>query len=375
MTTSQPDTVNGHKLFTTLDGMRFVAALLAATRHVTPLFGTVSLPESYMAVDLFFLLSGFVIANAYEHKLSNGMDSRTFLRVRAIRLYPVYCLGGVLGVGASLAAADYGSLWRLACHGVLSLLLLPNGLNLLFPLNGPAWTLFLEAAINLVYVVALRWLVGARLVLLIVLAALALIGCVLVRHSFDYGWTLPTLPVGVARVVFSFYLGVLLQRHHARSGANGSTATNGNVVPWLLVACVVAVLSCRLPAVVAPIFELLAVTCIFPCLVLAATRFQPSGISARIFRLGGLASYVIYTVHAPLGALILAVSPTTPAFRVTAYAPWAGIAFLILLVPFCAAVVLFYETPIRNALERKWPARRDARARDPAGVCRPRREG
>jgi peptidoglycan/LPS O-acetylase OafA/YrhL len=332
--------------------MRFIAALLAVPRHITPLFGNLSLPESYLAVDLFFVLSGVVIANAYERELSAGMHALEFLRIRAIRLYPLYFLGMVLGVVASLAADNYGSIWKPALHSFMSLVLLPNSLDFLFPLNGPAWTLFLEVGINVVHVLTFSRLVDNRLIGLITSFALALVSCVVVHHSLNYGWTLKTFPVGIARVAFSFYVGVLIYRRYTCSGAHSGASRKGNAVPWLLVACVAATLVCRLPALLAPIFEIVAVTCIFPWLVLTAIRFQPTGFSARAFRLGGLSSYAIYVIHAPLGAFVLAVFRGSPKFNVVAFAPWTGIAFAVLLVPLCLAVDAFYDAPIRRVLGR-----------------------
>lgn len=356
-----PDTVHGHRLFTTLDGMRFVAALLIIPRHV-PLFGELSFPESFLAVDLFFVLSGFVIANAYECKLLNGMNAVEFLRIRATRLYPLYCLGIALGTCAALTDHRFVNLWLLASHTMMSLLLIPNGTTIIFPLNIPAWSLFLEIFVNTLYVVALRRLVGRSLIAVIVAAALALIGFVAfhhsgdaTQHSLDHGWTLMTLPFGVARVVFSFYIGVLIHRLQVQPGTGNRSPTLGNTAPWLLVAGAVAALACRFPPSLASLFELLVVTCVFSCLVIAGIRFQPTGISTRIFRLGGLSSYAIYVVHEPLGRLVISVCEAIPGLDIQQYIPWAGLVFVIALVPVCLALDAFYDAPVRRALGRSAP--------------------
>ena len=52
------------RAFQTLDGLRGVGAFLVVIRHV-PLFGAAHVPESFLAVDLFYLVSGFVVAHAY----------------------------------------------------------------------------------------------------------------------------------------------------------------------------------------------------------------------------------------------------------------------------------------------------------------------
>ncbi len=45
-----------------------------------------------LAVDLFFALSGFVLAHAYEQKFERGMTAFDFMKIRFIRLYPLYIL-------------------------------------------------------------------------------------------------------------------------------------------------------------------------------------------------------------------------------------------------------------------------------------------
>jgi len=44
--------------------------------------------RGYLAVDFFFMLSGFVLAHAYEERLRSGMKAWRFMRTRIIRLYP-----------------------------------------------------------------------------------------------------------------------------------------------------------------------------------------------------------------------------------------------------------------------------------------------
>jgi hypothetical protein len=96
----------GKREFTTLDGMRGIAALAVVTRHAPLYFESVSIfvqspmakapiavgPffESYLAVDFFFALSGFVLAHAYGHRLATGMSPGRFMAIRLIRLYPLY---------------------------------------------------------------------------------------------------------------------------------------------------------------------------------------------------------------------------------------------------------------------------------------------
>jgi peptidoglycan/LPS O-acetylase OafA/YrhL len=82
--------------FATLDGLRGVAAIAVTSLHFRFELGKFLLPHSYLAVDFFFVLSGFVLAYAYEDRLSEGMKPIQFLRLRVIRLYPLYLIGTLI---------------------------------------------------------------------------------------------------------------------------------------------------------------------------------------------------------------------------------------------------------------------------------------
>src|SRR5436190_2007369 len=85
--------MSSQERFVTLDGMRGLAALVVAASHVGELVGLGVPPHAHLAVDFFFVLSGFVIAHAYEHRLATTMRPIDFIRVRVIRLHPLIALG------------------------------------------------------------------------------------------------------------------------------------------------------------------------------------------------------------------------------------------------------------------------------------------
>lgn len=94
-----------------LDGLRGVAALVVIWYHVFEGFATSPLDQKfnhgYLAVDFFFILSGFVVGYAYDDRwkgrpgnasgVRGGMRIRDFLKRRLIRLHPMVVLGSVLG--------------------------------------------------------------------------------------------------------------------------------------------------------------------------------------------------------------------------------------------------------------------------------------
>ena len=70
--------------FVGLDGLRGMAALAVFVHHAPDKALDQLLPSSYLAVDLFFLLSGFVLTYAYERQLTDGLSVIEFMRIRLV---------------------------------------------------------------------------------------------------------------------------------------------------------------------------------------------------------------------------------------------------------------------------------------------------
>lgn len=84
--------------FGLLDGLRGMGAILILIGHTVAFWGLQYAPTGAVCVDLFFLLSGFVIAFAYEPRLAAGMGVREFMTHRMVRLYPLYLLSIVMSL-------------------------------------------------------------------------------------------------------------------------------------------------------------------------------------------------------------------------------------------------------------------------------------
>jgi peptidoglycan/LPS O-acetylase OafA/YrhL len=167
------------RAFQTLDGLRGIGAFLVVMRHVPYLFGPIRVPESFLAVDLFYLVSGFVVAHAYGARLEKGGFFKDFVKTRLIRLYPLYAMGLGLGViVATLAVVTDPRGWwtpfRLTEAIATGIFMIP-----MFPglkaggtaLDGPTWTLLPELLANALYAAAIRWMTTGVLLGLIVLGA------------------------------------------------------------------------------------------------------------------------------------------------------------------------------------------------------------
>ena len=153
-------------IYEALNAMRGVAAIVVVLFHADHLVGVPLAAGGYLAVDLFFVLSGFVIAHAYDSKLANGLPVVEFARARIIRFYPMLVAG--VGVGAFYAVFvivvgghQALSVPRLIVSAVTSLLFLPVPVDAhgdLFSLNVPLWTLSLELLVSLAYALTFRCL-------------------------------------------------------------------------------------------------------------------------------------------------------------------------------------------------------------------------
>ena len=91
-----------HDRFIFLDGMRGIAALAVMIMHFTLYTNYPIFSSAYVAVDLFFVLSGFVIARSYIDKLDNGEALTSLVAKRLIRFLPTYMIGMLLGLCAIL---------------------------------------------------------------------------------------------------------------------------------------------------------------------------------------------------------------------------------------------------------------------------------
>ena len=320
-----------------LDGLRGVAALLVVSHHVFEGYafaGSVNgvgdgiiahLNHGYLAVDFFFLLSGFVIGYAYDDRWQRGFTLSDFFRRRLIRLHPMVVFGAVVGLVCFLlqGCAHWDGSRVSVSMAMLALLaamfMIPawpgcpyevRGNGEMFPLNAPAWSLFFEYIGNIFY-----GLLVHRLSTRMLTAVTALTGVVLVWMTvgdfvgagmFGVGWTLDGVNFwgGLARMLFPYSLGMLLSRRFRPVRVRGAF--------WL--ATVVMVVSFMVPYIPGKspvcwngVYEAVCIIIVFPVLLWLGASDQTAGKrQTAIFRLLGDLSYPLYIVHYPLFYLFYA---------------------------------------------------------------------
>lgn len=274
----QPTSYSRHR-FHLLDALRGVAALFVLLWHIPTPFISNATHRSYLAVDFFFCLSGFVIAFSYEHRLADLLTFKDFVVARIIRLYPIYLLGIALGV------ADYlhdnplhlspAAFWRFPILVLLQLSMLPNfiGWNkgFLFPFDPNAWSLFYEILANLGFALLVRFrLAKAWLLSLLVILSFLLLVLLMIRlNTLDIGWGAIRSQVAsaISRVVLSFSMGVLMLRLFRKTQ---HLHLQPAVMPLLAIAITLtlcALLQTPLAFMRSLAFQILAIALIFPALI------------------------------------------------------------------------------------------------------------
>ena len=335
------------RLFLALDGLRGVAAVFVAMRH-TAFFHTLNIHGGFMAVDLFFVLSGFVIAHAYEQRLAAGLSPGRFLMMRYLRLWPVYALGAVVGLAAAALHALPGrdnlspaQVWQTAPFA-LALLPGPHIKAMLYPVNSVAWSLALELLINGVYAFAWKPLRDARVLAAVLAAAFAaLIGAVTGFGKLDIGFTWTDAWGGLPRVAFSFAAGLAVYRLFRM------TAWRPGLLGLAPLAVLPVLLWVRMDEIVYP---LACVGLVFPAFVFAAAGAEPGPRLGRLFAWLGAASYPLYALHKPLGEIVgLGARMVAPRLI---QSPLLGAAYLMVLMVGALAIERTYDRSVRKALTR-----------------------
>lgn len=351
----------GHERYRLLDELRGVAAVAVLVFHIgTRGGGPLILPNGFLAVDFFFMLSGFVIAEAYEARLAGGMALGAFATRRIVRMAPVAVLGALAG-GAYLVARAFAApvrsdpLLEVIGANLLNLLILPKlwhgratGWEM-FPANGPLWSLFFEIAVNLVWAAMLAGRSTRVLCGLVVASAGGLVALGLHFGTLDIGWEASSLAGGAARVSFGFGFGLLLHR------ARHQVPRMGRPSAITALAALVYFLALPLPVLG---WQLFIVLVCMPAVLLVAVAAGQEQVLPGGTLLGRL-SYPLYGTHVPLLALAAGVLKYAGG---GAGGNWAALLLAPLLLAAAWAVLVLFDEPARAWLAQHLLAKPDSRA-------------
>lgn len=300
-----------------LDGLRGVAALTVVWFHIFEAFATSHLDQminhGYLAVDFFFVLSGFVVGYAYDDRWKK-MTIKDFLKRRFIRLHPLVVIGAIIGAvmfyfqGCSFWDVSQVSVTMLLVAMLMNAFLIPatpgfeiRGVTEMFPLNGPSWSLFFEYIGNILYALFIRKLPTKSLAVLVLLA-----GCGLATFAIwgplgdlcaGFSLTSENITGGSLRLLFSFSAGLLLSRIFKPTHIKGAF--------WICSLTVIALLAVpRLGGTenfwMNGLYDSICAIVFFPLLVyLGASGKTTDKVTTKICKFLGDISYPLYMVHYP----------------------------------------------------------------------------
>ncbi len=208
-----------------LDGLRGVAAMMVVLFHLCEANSTGPYDQlinhGYLAVDFFFVLSGFVIGYAYDDRWGK-LTIGGFLNVAWGVLQPMVVMGMLIWRSLLLHFGDSHMwplihtvpVWKMLLIMLIGFTLIPipvswdiRGWQEMHPLNGPGWSLFFEYIANILYAIGLRKLSKTALTVLVLIAAAVLIQYAVTCKSGDLtgGWSLneEQLRIGFTRLILS----------------------------------------------------------------------------------------------------------------------------------------------------------------------------
>lgn len=372
-----------------LDGLRGVAALVVILFHgfetYIPFFGTQHINHGYLAVDFFFVLSGFVIGYAYDDRWDR-MSTWSFFKRRLIRLHPMVVAGTLFGACLFFfGESDYFSLiegtepWKFFLCIVLGLLMIPAGTGLDIrgwgetnSLNGPNWSLTFEYIGNILYAFVLRRLPTVVLGMLCVASAFLTMNLALGWDVFGFfaqpkydvigGWSITPdqMYVGFSRLLYPFLCGLLISRllpkFITKENPSGSPLGIRGGFWWasLLLVLLFAVPQIGGKSCVADgLYQVFAIVVMFPVIVLIGAGSKTTDKrSAKWCETLGNLSYPLYITHFPLMYMQMAWVSSHKDSPVW-YHVVLNLGILLVAIGIAWAFLKLYDEPVRAWLKKK----------------------
>lgn len=356
--------------YSLLDGLRGVAALMVVWFHIFEAFATSHLDQrinhGYLAVDFFFILSGFVIGYAYDDRWGR-MSIGEFCKRRLIRLHPMVVMGTLIGAaifytqGCEVWDVSLISIGALIVATLMGALMIPasvgtevRGVGEMYPLNGPSWSLFFEYIGNILYALVLRRL-STRALAAVVAAA----GCGLAWYAIAgplgdlcVGFSMDKVNMvgGSLRLLFAFPAGLLLSRIFRPAKVNGAF--------WIGTAAIIVLAA--IPRLggeerlwLNGIYDAICGIAVFPLVVyLAASGRTTDRTTTALCKFLGDISYPLYMMHYPFIYLYYAwVKNHSLTFGESL---WGALALFFGCIALAYACLRLYDEPVRRYLTRRF---------------------
>lgn len=365
-----------------LDGLRGVASLLVVAFH---LFETYSkgpayqiINHGYLAVDFFFVLSGFVIGYAYDDRWGK-MSTWNFFKRRLVRLHPMVIFGSFLGLllfyfggGQAFPTVDKTQWTMLLLVFIWACTLIPmptsmdvRGWQETNPLNGPSWSLQWEYIANILYALFIRRLNKFWLSACVIFFALLTVNLTMnldITHvlanrgeaSFTVigGWSLTPdqLTIGITRLLYPFFAGLLLSRIGKYIPVRGGFW-------WCSLLIVVMMAMPRVGGIENPwmngLYECITILVVFPFIVaMGAGSKVTDSRSIAVCKFFGEISYPLYITHYPYMYMQMAWAKSHPDAPLSTIV-MMSVGVIVMAVLTAYASYRLYDMPVRAWLKSK----------------------
>ncbi len=340
-----------------LTSLRFFAALWVVLFHYWPHLAVAGMPpliaKGYLGVELFFVLSGFILCHVYLPQFEAGrFRYGDFLWARLARIYPMH-IATLVGMGLMAGAAL--AIGLSVDPNVLSFAALPANLTLtqawgLAPVAGwnhPSWSISAEWFAYLAFpAFAVLTLSLKRWPGVAVAAALAFLAVLYPAFEAMAGFPLTraTTAWGALRIIPCFALGCALYLAWRTCVADGRKALAGALFFTIAVICAACFQ--------AP--DALIVSG-FGGLIISLAQVSKAGspwFSHRLLVYLGEISYSIYMVCVPWEVLFVNVAAKLGHFSGKQLPPMLWMVFVVTLIPMAAATHHLIERPAREGMKR-----------------------
>jgi len=359
-----------------LDGLRGVAAVMVVAFHIfeasSPSRFEQIINHGYLAVDFFYVLSGFVIGYAYDDRWGK-LTWGGFFKRRLIRLHPMVVMGMIVGaIGFYFQASNLFPVisqipvWKMLLVMLVGFTLLPlpvsmdiRGWQEMHPLNGPGWSLFFEYIANILYAFFVRKFSNKALSILVFIAGIALIHLAVTGKHGDVigGWSLEPsqLRIGFTRLMYPFFAGLLLSR----------IVKPTQIKHAFLLCSLLIVLILSFPRIggaehlwMNGLYDSLSIIILFPLIVYLGASGEIKGkFTSKISKFLGDISYPIYITHYPLIYIYTAwvVDNKVPLSRALP----VGLVVLLGSIAIAYTCLKLYDEPVRKWLGKRFLAKTD----------------
>ena len=372
-----------------LDGLRGVAAAIVLLYHHFEVNGlgltTSPINHGYLAVDFFFILSGYVVGYAYDDRW-NRMSTWTFFKRRLVRLHPMIVLSTLVGLlffyfgtGDMFPLVSETPVGKLLVVALLGLLMIPVPVSMdvrgwaeVSPINGSGWTLYFEYFANIIYALFIRRFPRWLLALFVAASAFLTLNVALgwdvfgtlgerpgTAYTMVGGWALtaPELTIGFTRLLFPFFAGLLLSRLGWKIRVRGGFL-------WCSLLLVVLLAMPRVGGEAHGLwngmYEAACILLFFPVVVLMGAGSVTTGRTAKACKFLGDISYPLYITQYPIVFTLLGGWISNTPDATSAQVLFTSVMSCLFCFAAAYASLKLYDEPVRRWLTARWLHRKPA---------------